>query len=183
MISIQSDRLQLIPLDYSLLTIWKNDGRKALERALNLNENLFQLEEFYEQEMAQALHDFWIPQTHKFSFDFCWYTNWEIIDKASSCSVGGIGFSGLPDNEGCTEIGYVIDKKFREKGIGTEAVKLLIEWGSQDSDLVKIIAETPQGNLGSQKILQKNQFQKIGEKTIYIKEEIPLYIWEKDIKK
>ena len=123
MISIQSDRLQLIPLDHSLLTIWKNQARKALESCLQLQTNSFDLEAFYFQEMQLALNEFWIPQTHKYSFDFCWYTNWEIILKSSSCSVGGIGFSGLPNNEGETEIGYVVDKKFRQQGIAAEAVE------------------------------------------------------------
>lgn len=129
--------------------------------------------------MQQALHDFWIPQTHKYPFDFCWYTNWEIIHKDSSCSVGGIGFSGLPNNEGATEIGYVIDQKFRNRGLAAEAVNLLIEWANQDKDLLKILAETPIDNVGSQKVLQKNQFQKIGEKSIFIEKDIPLFVWER----
>jgi RimJ/RimL family protein N-acetyltransferase len=183
MISIQTDRIQLIPLDHSLLMIWKNEGRLALENALNLSSNPFTLEEFYEKEMEQALKEFWIPQTHKYPFDFCWYTNWEIIDKSSSCSVGGIGFSGLPNNEGTTEIGYAIDQKFRGKGFASEAVTLLINWASQAEYLKKIIAETPVDNKGSQKVLLKNQFVKTSEKTIFLDKDIPLYCWEKEIKK
>ncbi|MEY4383711.1 MAG: Ribosomal-protein-alanine N-acetyltransferase [Bacteroidota bacterium] len=183
MISIQSERLRLIPLDNSMLTRWKTVDREAMEKSLYLVPNRFDLEEFYQQEMNQALVDFWIPQTHKFPFEFCWYTNWEIIYKPSSCSVGGIGFSGLPNNEGVTEIGYVIDQKFRNKGIATEAVKLLIDWAAQDEGLIKVIAETPQENLGSQHVLQKNGFIQTSEKSIFINKEIPLFCWEKKIKK
>ena len=181
MISIQSERLQLIALNHSDLVLWKNKGREALELSLGLTPNNLELEEFYRNETSKALHDFWIPQTRKFPFDFCWYTNWEIILKSTSCSVGGIGFSGLPDNEGSTEIGYVIDHKFRGKGIATEAIDLLISWATQDKDLLKVKAETMQGNLASQRVLQKNNFLLLKEHTIFIEKDIPTYIWEKVI--
>lgn len=182
MISIQSERLSLIPLDHGLLHLWKTSGRNALEKSLALQPNTFQLEPFYEKEMNDALHNFWLPQTHKFPFDFCWYTNWEIILKSSSCSVGGIGFSGLPNNEGKTEIGYAIDQKFRNQGIAKEAVSLLIHWAKQDPFLRCITAETPSENLSSQAVLLANDFLKVGNKSIFIEQEIPLILWEKQIK-
>jgi len=181
MISIQSDRIQLLALNHSDLLVWKNKGRAEMELSLGLTPNPLELEDFYISETSKALHDFWIPQTRKFPFDFCWYTNWEIIYKSSSCSVGGIGFSGLPNNDGITEIGYVVDQKFREKGIVSEAIKLLISWASQDKDLKKIKAETMQDNVASQKVLIKNDFVKVKEHYIYIEKEIPTYIWEKVI--
>jgi RimJ/RimL family protein N-acetyltransferase len=183
MISIQSERLSLIPLDHSLLQIWKTYGRTALEKSLGIQPNVFQMEPFYEKEMNDALHNFWIPQTHKFPLDFCWYTNWEIIFKPSSCSVGGIGFSGLPNNEGKTEIGYAMDQKYRNLGIAKEATSLLIQWASQDPDLHFITAETPSENLPSQAVLQANGFYQTGQKSIFVNQEIPLLIWEKQIKK
>ncbi|RVU24746.1 N-acetyltransferase [Sandaracinomonas limnophila] len=183
MISLQTDRLKLIPLDHSMLKIWSKEGRSSLEKALQLNSNPFDLEKFYEEEMQEALVNFWLPQTHKYPLDFCWYTNWEIILKDKSCSIGGIGFSGLPNNDGFTEIGYVIDQKFRNLGYANEAIEAIIDWANQDVDLKGIIAETPQNNLASQKVLQKNGFLKTGEKSIFIKESIPLFTWQLDIKK
>ena len=70
MISIQSERLQLIALNHSDLVLWKNKGREALELSLGLTPNNLELEEFYRNETSKALHDFWIPQTRKFPFDF-----------------------------------------------------------------------------------------------------------------
>lgn len=181
MISIQSDQIQLLALNHSDLLVWKNKGRAEMEFILGLNHNPLDLEDFYASETSKALQDFWIPQTRKFPFDFCWYTNWEIILKSTSCSVGGIGFSGLPNNEGITEIGYAIDKKFRGKGIATEAIDLLISWASQDKDLKKVKAETMQDNVASQKVLLKNNFVKMREHRLFIEKEIPTYIWEKQI--
>jgi RimJ/RimL family protein N-acetyltransferase len=116
--------------------------------------------------------------TKKFPLEFTWYTNWEIILKEKTCSIGGIGLSGMPNNDGCTEIGYVIDQKFRGSGFATEAVKALKTWAFKDSDLKIITAETPTLNLHSQKVLQKNNFKIVGEKQINIPEALQVYGWE-----
>jgi RimJ/RimL family protein N-acetyltransferase len=155
MIKLQTPRLTLIPLNHEQLLVWLQSGRKDLEKMLDLQSNPWKLELFYEQETRQALSDYWIPQTAKFPLDYYWYTNWEIILNTSSCSVGGIGLAGLPDNEGTTEIGYVIDEKFRGLGIATEAVKALSDWAFLDSGLQLLRAETPVDNEGSQRVLEK----------------------------
>ena len=178
MISIQTSRLKLIPLDHEMLQIWNHSGRKSLEKFLQLEPNTWEAEKFYQDETRVALTDFWLPMTKKYPMEFTWYTNWEIILKEKSCSIGGIGLSGMPNNEGCSEIGYFIDQKFRGLGFASEAVCALKTWAFKDPDLVKIKAETPVDNLKSQKVLQKNNFKVIGEKQINIPEPTPLYCWE-----
>ena len=178
MISVQTSRLQLIPLDHEMLQIWKDSGRESLEKILNLTPNSWDVEKFYQNETSLALSDFWLPMTKKFPLEFTWYTNWEIILKEKSCSIGGIGLSGMPNNEGSTEIGYMLDQKFRGSGFATEAVEALKNWAFKDPDLKIIKAETPILNLLSQKVLQKNNFKIVGEKQINIPEPTPLYCWE-----
>lgn len=178
MISVQTSRLQLIPLDHEMLQIWKHSGRESLEKILKLTPNSWEVEKFYLEETILALSDFWLPMTKKFPLEFTWYTNWEIILKEKSCSIGGIGLSGMPNNGGCTEIGYMIDQKFRGAGFATEAVEALKKWAFKDPDLNIIKAETPIFNLNSQKVLQKNNFKIVGEKQINIPEPTPLYCWE-----
>lgn len=179
MFQLHTPRLSLIPLSNRHLQVWSQSGRKDLEKMLDLQHNPWNMELFYEQETSQALRDYWIPQTAKFPVDYFWYTNWEIILKASSCSVGGIGFAGLPDNHGTTEIGYALDQKFRGKGIATEAVQALSEWAFQDADLRMIRAETPVDNVGSQRVLEKNYFQKTGEKTLALENPMQVFTWER----
>lgn len=176
---LQTPRLTLIPLQQLHLLVWQKSGRKDLEKMLNLQHNPWKMESFYEQETSQALCDFWIPQTAKFPLDYYWYTNWEIILKSSSCSVGGIGLAGLPDNEGTTEIGYALDEKFRGQGIATEAVQAISEWAFLDSGLHILRAETPVDNAGSQRVLEKNKFQKTGEKTIALEIPLQVFTWER----
>lgn len=179
MIKLQTPRLTLIPLNHELLLVWQQLGRKYLEKMLDFQPNPWKLELFYEQETRQALSDYWIPQTAKFPLDYYWYTNWEIILNTSSCSVGGIGLAGLPDNEGTTEIGYVIDEKFRGLGIATEAVKALADWAFLDSGLQILRAETPVDNEGSHRVLEKNRFRKTGEKNLPLEIPRQVFTWER----
>jgi RimJ/RimL family protein N-acetyltransferase len=176
---VQTPRLILIPLMHQHLQIWKHSGRKDLEKILELKHNPWELGLFYEQEMLQALSDYWIPQTAKFPLDYFWYTNWEIILKSASCSVGGIGLAGLPDNDGKTEIGYAIDQKFEGQGIATEAVQGLSEWAFQDQELQILRAETPVDNLASQRVLIKNLFNNTGEKKLEVETPMQVFTWER----
>ena len=179
MFELHTPRLTLIPLSHQHLLVWHQSGRKDLEKILNLQPNPWKLELFYEQETQQALSNYWIPQTAKFTLDYYWYTSWEIILQDSSCSVGGIGFAGLPDDEGATEIGYALDEKFRGMGIATEAVQALSDWAFQDPGLHKLRAETPVDNVGSQRVLEKNNFQKTGQKTIALEMPLQVFTWER----
>jgi RimJ/RimL family protein N-acetyltransferase len=111
--------------------------------------------------------------------DYYWYTNWEIILNSASCSVGGIGFAGLPDNNGKTEIGYAIDEKFEGQGIATEAVQGIIEWAFQDEGLQIIQAETPKDNRSSQRVLIKNHFHQTGEKKLELETPMQVFTWER----
>lgn len=178
-IQVQTPRLTLIPLSNQQLQIWKKLGRKDLEKMLGLRHNPWELGAFYEQEMLQALSDYWIPQTAKFPLDYFWYTNWEIILNSTSCSVGGIGLAGLPDNEGTTEIGYAIDQKFEGQGIATEALQGLTTWAFEDEGLQILRAETPIDNIASQRVLMKNNFHKTGEKTLEHEIPMELFTWER----
>jgi len=178
MVSIKTERLQLIPLDHEMLSIWKNAGRTALEKFIHLQPNSWNIEKFYEQETFLALRDFWVPMTKKYPFDFLWYTNWEIILTEKSCSVGGIGFGGMPSNEGNTEVGYFVDQKFRGQGIASEALAALKTWAFQDPDLQMLRAETPVDNMASEKVLVKNQFHSTGQKEILTPEPMKVICWE-----
>ena len=176
---LQTSRLTLIPLDHQQLQVWQKSGRKDLEKILDLQHNPWELELFYEQETSTALREYWIPQTAKFPLDYYWYTNWEIILNSSSCSVGGLGLAGLPDNEGTTEIGYALDQKYRGLGIATEAVQALSDWAFQDQGLQLLRAETPVDNAGSQRVLIKNEFKKTGEKTLPLEIPLQVFTWER----
>lgn len=174
MIKIFSERLQFIPLDYEMLSMWKNLGRRELEKYLNLKPNPWDIEDYYLEETNHALRNFWTIHTKTNPIQFCWFTNWEIILKSSNQSIGGIGFNGPANADGENEMGYFMDKKFRNFGYATEATARMIEWASQDPKLKTITAKTFQNNLNSKKVLIKNQFE-------WIKQEENIEFWKKEL--
>ena len=59
-------------------------------------------------------------------------------------------------------IGYGVTSEFRGKGIGTKATKIMLKFMAKDLNLHSCEAETDQKNIGSQKVLEKNGFRKVG---------------------
>jgi len=55
----------------------------------------------------------------------------------------------------------------------------LCDWAFQDADLQILRAETPVENAGSQRVLEKNEFQKTGEKTLPIEIPLQVFTWER----
>ena len=76
-----------------------------------------------------------------------WYTYWLIIDKSSKKGMGFIGFKGVPDESGFSEVGYSISSKSRRKGYMTEALSTLANWASSFENCKGITA---------QKVLKEN---------------------------
>lgn len=61
------------------------------------------------------------------------------------------------------EIGFVINRSFRQQGYAKEAIKLLIDHGFNDLNLTEIWASTEKDNLTPQKLLENLQFKYIYE--------------------
>lgn len=61
------------------------------------------------------------------------------------------------------EIGYGVDEAFRDRGLATEAVGALVDWGREREDVGVILAETLTANLPSRRVLEKCGFQRCGE--------------------
>jgi len=80
------------------------------------------------------------------------------------------------------EIGYFIGERFWNKGVATEAVRILLDYISKHFDVVRIYAEVFSHNKASMKVLQKNGFylESIRRKGAYKnKKLIDDYVWVK----
>jgi ribosomal-protein-alanine N-acetyltransferase len=90
----------------------------------------------------------------------------------------------MPDQDGVTMVGYFLDKKYRQKGFASEALKTLIDWAATDFSLKTIIADTPVDNLASQNVLIKQGFKEFGliEEVKHI-ENLKVKHWRLDLKK
>ena len=85
-----------------------------------------------------------------------WYAMWN-IELMNGTHVGDLNFKGLDEN-GVTEIGYVISEEYQGQGYATEAVKAVTEWALQKNNVTAIEAETDVDNIISQKVLAKCGF-------------------------
>jgi RimJ/RimL family protein N-acetyltransferase len=77
--------------------------------------------------------------------------------------VGDCGWFGPPDEDGEVEIGYGLAPSARGRGLGTETVRLLVEWvTAQGARSVR--AEVLPGNEPSLRLLARLGFEDTGER-------------------
>jgi RimJ/RimL family protein N-acetyltransferase len=86
---------------------------------------------------------------------------YRIVPLAHGLTVGTAGFYGPPDASGEVTIGYgMVDPEWG-KGYGTEAVAGLIEVCRAHGGVRAVNADTDLDNIGSQRVLEKNGFQRV----------------------
>ena len=88
--------------------------------------------------------------------------NWAITIKGSSKLVGIIGFYRTKHEDYRSEIGYILLPEVNGKGIASEAVEIVVEFGFNEMNLHSIEAVIDPENIASEKVLQKNGFVKEG---------------------
>jgi [ribosomal protein S5]-alanine N-acetyltransferase len=157
---LETSRLKLVPLTHEQILLYKNDPEQL---SVELNTNYLKRidDPAVENDIKEAI-EFWIKKTALHPADFKWFTNWEIILKEPNVGIGGIGFAGLPDENGKSMVGYGLDIRFHGKGYASEALRAILEWAYQ-AGLKEAIAETPLNNLASQKVLIKNGFHQVDQ--------------------
>lgn len=65
-------------------------------------------------------------------------------------------------------LGYALDQEFQGQGLMSEAVALMVKFSFEKLKLHRIQANTLIDNIGSQKVLTKNNFQKEGHAKAYL---------------
>lgn len=84
--------------------------------------------------------------------------NWAITLKGSPKLIGIIGHYRIKPEHYRSEIGYMILPEFQGKGIVTEAVKAVVEYGFNEMHLHSIEAIIDPENTASAMVLEKNNF-------------------------
>lgn len=91
-----------------------------------------------------------------------WLTYWLIKIKAETFGAGLIGFKGVPDQNGWTEIGYGIDPAYWNQGYMTEAAGVMVKWALTQPECTKVTANETK-NPASYRVLQKIGFTLVSE--------------------
>ena len=172
--NIESDRLRLIPLTYDHLLL--NNYPEKLAFTLGLVSATIEMEQAFITAYTEALENFWKPNTLKYPKYYKWYTNWLIVLKSSNSAIGGIGLSGILNQQGETETGYALDLNHRNKGYATEALTRLTQWVFEHEAAQALIAHTHREKNASQSTLIKAGFSLIGPE---ITDDGEVFLWRK----
>ncbi len=168
---IETQRLFIKPLTHDqLIKYIKADY--SLEEELNLKRTTRTIS----TELKEALEQTILPNVADSGKNYLYNTLWTIISKQDNKMVGDICIVGEPNENGEIEIGYGTYEEFQNKGFMTEAVSGLINWAKEQTNVLSIKASTEKMNVASFKVLEKNNFNKVGETEI-------LYNWKIKVKK
>ena len=86
--------------------------------------------------------------------------NWAITLNETDELIGIIGHYRINHESYRSEIGYILNPNFQNKGIVSEAVKLILKYGFEVLELHSVEAIIDPKNFASEKVLQKNGFVK-----------------------
>lgn len=87
------------------------------------------------------------------------HIRWCITLKETLEPIGTIGFHRYDNQNNSSEIGYDLSSAHARKGIMTEALKCVLEYGRRQYGLHRIHGSVAVNNLASNKLLEKNGFQ------------------------
>ena len=87
---------------------------------------------------------------------------WLIVRRSDARIVGDIGTHGLPDSEGCVEIGYSLAPSARGQGIGTAAVAAFVGCLAAVPGICRLTAVTGASNTASRRLLERQGFRRAG---------------------
>lgn len=174
-------RLELLPLTLDEFALYLSDVG-ALAETLRLAEPPSEPD----AETRAALNWLFENALALDAASLCWSTLWTAILRSENRAVGFLCFKGPPRplfdflktaldfrfdakiaaasaSSRVVEIGYGVDKAFRGRGLATEAVGALVDWGRGRADVDVFLAETLTANLASRRVLEKRGFRRFGE--------------------
>ncbi len=86
----------------------------------------------------------------------------QLIDKETDTVIGWCGYHTWYTKHFRAEIGYVLDDPFKNKGLMTEALKRIIEYGFNNMNLNRIEAFVGKDNIPSLKLMENFGFSQEG---------------------
>ena len=86
------------------------------------------------------------------------YYRWAITMKESDACIGQIAFFMVNSTHHFAEIEYAIGSQFQRKGLVTEATQAIIKYGFEKINLHKVQVCHREGNLSSQRVIEKCGF-------------------------
>ncbi|MET9411453.1 GNAT family N-acetyltransferase [Streptomyces sp. NPDC002935] len=86
-----------------------------------------------------------------------------LVRREDGMAVGGMGFHGVPDEEGRAEVGYDLAENARGHGYATEALRALSERALARDDVKLLFAAIDRDNAPSQRVIARAGFTRVSE--------------------
>ncbi|MER7057554.1 GNAT family N-acetyltransferase [Streptomyces sp. NPDC000351] len=86
-----------------------------------------------------------------------------LVRREDGRAVGGMGFHGVPDEEGRVEIGYDLVEAARGHGYATEGLRALSAWALAREEVTSVFATTEPVNLASQAVIVRAGFTRVAK--------------------
>ncbi|MHA6251888.1 GNAT family N-acetyltransferase [Oceanobacillus sp. CAU 1775] len=87
---------------------------------------------------------------------------WVILSSCSNEIIGTFDFHKVNTYHRKAEMRAIIKKEFQQKGVMTEVLKVMLNYGFNDLNLNRIVGDIFAGNKGSQRLLEEFGFKKEG---------------------
>ncbi len=157
---VETDRLILRPLLAEELELIAADPQQLTRKAgLTVEPDLA------EEPVPQAIESMLVGLRAADEIDRPWQTFWLMQLKPDGHGVGMLGFKGVPNEKGETEVGYGTTFAYRGKGLMSEALVGLLGWAFASGRCQAVTAETLPENGASQRVLSKAGFVRVPEHT------------------
>ncbi|WP_273023572.1 GNAT family N-acetyltransferase [Rheinheimera sp.] len=85
--------------------------------------------------------------------------HWQCLVIRERASGDAIGVTGMCLSQGRAEVGYLLMPAFYGQGFGSESLQALIHWAVSSQSIIKFKAVVTEGNVASERVLQKIGFQ------------------------
>lgn len=161
---LTSERLTLMllqPSEAELPRKYFLKNREHLSSSMpRLDEEFFELS-YWTKKLETNIQEYQVSNSIRFF----------ILPKENNKVIGTCNFTEFIGGvyQGCF-LGYGIDKDYQGQGLMTEALRIAIDFTFEKTNIHKINANYMPSNLGSEKVLAKLGFRKIGvaEKELYL---------------
>ena len=83
------------------------------------------------------------------------FYDWAMVDKETGRMIGTCGFTSFNCPADSAEIGYVLNPAYQGRGLATEAVRRVLQFGFEELNLHRIEAHFIQGNDASRRLMER----------------------------
>ncbi|MEV5981994.1 GNAT family N-acetyltransferase [Streptomyces sp. NPDC052114] len=90
-----------------------------------------------------------------------------VVRAADETAVGGMGFHGPPDENGCAEVGYDLAEAARGRGYATEALRSLSGWALRQPGVTSLLAVIEATNTASQGVVTRAGYVRLADRDVH----------------